>query len=94
MEQKQKQEKEQKQESIDFVIVCPHCKEHILIEKLNCCIFRHGILKNNGKQIDPHSSKELCDFYIQKDLIFGCGNPFQIIKNEKNEFVAVICDYI
>jgi hypothetical protein len=87
-------EEEKEQEPIDLVIDCPHCKEHILIEKLNCCIFRHGILKSNGKQIDPHSSKELCDFYIQKDLIFGCGKPFQIIKNDKNEFISVICDYI
>jgi len=83
----------------DIVVVCPHCKEHILIEKLNCCIFRHGVLIKNGQQINPHASKELCDFYVKKDLIFGCGKPFQIIlnensKDEDDKFVAIICDYI
>jgi hypothetical protein len=82
------------QELSDFIIECPHCKENVLIEKLNCCIFRHGTLKINGKQIDPHASKDLCDFYVAKQLIFGCGKPFKIIKNDKDEFVAVICDYI
>jgi hypothetical protein len=83
----------------DFVIECPHCKEPILIEKLNCCIFRHGTFKCNGKQIDSHAKKELCDFYIKKKLIFGCGKPFQIIKNTESKnnddkFIAIVCDYI
>jgi len=77
----------------DIIIDCPNCKQPILIEKLNCLIFRHGILKSNGQQIDSHSSKELCTFYFKKDLIFGCGKPFQIVKNN-NELVAIICDYI
>jgi hypothetical protein len=86
-------------EPIDFIVECPHCKNPVLIEKLNCCIFRHGILKHNGTQIDPHCSKELCDYYIEKQLIFGCGKPFQIIPNEKStnnddRFITVICDYI
>ena len=34
-------------EPIDFIVECPHCKNPVLIEKLNCCIFRHGILKHN-----------------------------------------------
>jgi hypothetical protein len=78
---------------LDIIIECPNCKQPILIEKLNCFIFRHGILKSNGQQIDSHSSKELCTFYIKKDLIFGCGKPFQIVKNN-NELVAILCDYI
>jgi len=78
----------------DIIIICPHCKEHVLIEKLNCSIFRHGSLKANGQQIEPHTNKELCDLYKENQLIFGCGKPFQIIKNENNEFIAIICDYI
>lgn len=83
----------------NIIVVCPHCKVLILIEKLNCQIFRHGVLKNNGKQIDPHSSKDLCDFYINKDLINGCGKPFKVIlnnnsKNDDDKFIAVICEYI
>ena len=83
----------------NIVVICPNCKDPILIEKLNCCIFRHGVLKRNGKQINPHTPKELCDFYIKKDLIVGCGKPFQVIPNEKSKddddkFIAVLCDYI
>jgi hypothetical protein len=83
----------------NIVVICPHCKEPILIEKLNCCIFRHGVLKINGKQIHSHAPKDLCDFYINKQLIFGCGKPFQVIPNENSKdhddkFIAIICDYI
>ena len=85
--------------STDLVVICPHCQEPVLIEKLNCCIFRHGIFKKNREQINAHASKDLCDFYIQNDLILGCGKPFQIIlnvnsKNDDNKFIAIICDYI
>ena len=75
------------------ILKCPHCNEYIIIEKINCAIFRHGILKTNGKQIDPHSTKELCDYYIKNDLIYGCGNPFKIIMKD-NILQAEHCDYI
>jgi hypothetical protein len=26
------------------VLLCPHCNEYIIIEKINCAIFRHGVL--------------------------------------------------
>ena len=35
---------------INTVISCPHCFEQILIEELNCCIFRHGILLCSRKK--------------------------------------------
>jgi len=79
---------------IKLVVTCPHCQDPIFIDALNCCIFRHGVLKTNGKQINPHSSKELCDFYINKNMIYGCGKPFQIIRNLDGEYNAVICEYI
>ena len=78
----------------DLIICCPHCSEPVLIEKLNCCIFRHGILIASGRQIDPHSPKELCDFYVTNNKIFGCGKPFQIVKNTNNDLIPIICDYI
>jgi hypothetical protein len=86
-------------EIYNIVIECPHCKNPVLIERLNCCIFRHGVFKSNGKQIDPHAEKELCQLYVKNDLIFGCGKPFQIIpndhsKNNDDKFIAVICAYI
>lgn len=84
---------------VNIVVECPHCKEPILIEKLNCCIFRHGALKNNQKQIEPHASKELCDYYVENQLIIGCGKPFKVILNENSKsdddkLIAVVCDYI
>lgn len=75
------------------VVICPHCKESIIIEEINCAIFRHAVLKINNQQINPHSSKDICDSLIEKKLIYGCGKPFQLIKNN-NKLEAVICDYI
>lgn len=79
---------------INIVVTCPHCNVPILIEQLNCKIFRHGVLKSNNIQINPHASKQECDYYINNDLIHGCGKPFRIIENENNEFITVICEYI
>jgi hypothetical protein len=78
---------------MDPVIICPHCKEPVLIEQINCGIFRHGILKNNGLQIDPHASKELCDYFIQNKLIYGCGRPFQMILMD-GKMQVIRCDYV
>lgn len=83
-------EEEKKEQPI---IICPHCKDYVLIDKINCAIFRHGTFKKNGKQINPHTSKELCDKYIQHNLIYGCGKPFKIvIINDTLD--TEICDYI
>jgi hypothetical protein len=78
---------------INIVVTCPHCNDQILIEQLNCKIFRHGILKSNNTQINPHASKEECEYYINNNLIYGCGKPFIIVENN-NELTAVICEYI
>jgi hypothetical protein len=83
-------EKDMKEEPI---VICPHCNDFIIIKKINCAIFRHGIFKKTGKQIDPHSSKELCDYYIRENKIYGCGKPFIIIKKD-DKFLTEICDYI
>ena len=74
----------------NIIIKCPHCSEYIIIVELNCSIFRHGIMKTTGIQIDPHSTKEICDNLIKTNIIYGCGKPFMI--NENLE--AIICDYI
>ena len=71
-----------------MLVLCPHCLSYMLIEKLNCGIFRHAIFKD-GTDVSPHSTKEECDRLIELDLIWGCGKPFQIIENN-----AVICEYI
>ncbi len=77
----------------NIVVECPHCKDSILIEELNCRIFRHGILKHNGVQMNPHSPKDLCDHYVKNDMIYGCGKPF-LIKGNAPNLIVEICDYI
>ena len=80
-----------------FIFTCPHCDDKIIVAKneLNCRIFRHGILRSNGQQINPHSPKELCDFYVANERIYGCGKPFKVVEDElTKEFKTVICDYI
>ena len=57
-------------ENKELIVLCPHCKEFIIIQELNCCIFRHGILKNTGEQIDPHTNKEECETLKEKGLLF------------------------
>ena len=81
------------EEKEEPILICPHCKDFIIIKKINCGIFRHGILKNNTKQIDPHAPKEMCDYYIKNKLIYGCGKPFKIINNN-GTLETEICDYI
>jgi hypothetical protein len=76
-----------------IVIECPHCKEFVVIEEINCNIFRHGTMKDSGKQMDPHTPKEICDQLKETDAIYGCGKPFSLVKKEE-EYVAEICEYI
>ena len=81
--------------SVDLCVMCPHCNNHILIyvKDINCAIFRHGILKCNRQQIEPHAIKRICDDLAKNDKIYGCGKPFKITK-ENDKYIAEICEYI
>jgi len=70
-------------------IKCPHCDGDIQILQINCGIFRHGVYKD-GRQLDPHASKELCDQVVKDNLVYGCAKPFKISPGGKAEK----CDYI
>jgi hypothetical protein len=78
-----------------MIIKCPHCDCDILINKINCKIFRHGVYKNNFKQINQHLNKDSCDKLIKNNLIYGCGKPFELILNklDNNEYIAIKCNY-
>ena len=76
-----------------FEAKCPHCGDSVIIEKLNCRIFRHGVYKATNKQIGAHSKKIRCDKLFEEGKIWGCGKPFKIIGTSGN-YEAVICDYI
>ena len=71
---------------------CHSCNINIIIEhdQLNCRIFRCGIIKSNGESIPPHSSKQVCEYLRNNNLIWGCGSPFKIDKDMQ----LIVCDYI
>ena len=60
------------------IVQCPHCSIYIEIIELNCKIFRCGIYKYNGLQINPHMSETECTFLIKTNAIYGCSKPFRI----------------
>lgn len=70
---------------------CPHCGVLCELVTVACQIFRCGEFKTDGKSIPPHASKELCDYYVQNNLIWGCGKPFKFNKEKR---ILEICDYI
>lgn len=82
----------------NIIIICPNCNEHILIEKIRCGVFRHGVIKKTNKPIHPHLSKNKCDYLIKKNEIFGCGKPFliKVIQNENAPPTVEVntCEYI
>ena len=80
--------------SKEIVVVCPHCDKPVIIEQLNCRIFRHAILISNNTQINPHASKEECEYFIKNNLIVGCGKPFKVIENSDGDYRAIDCEYI
>ena len=41
-----------------------------------------------------NDNTKLCDYYIEKNLINGCGKPFKVIKDVDNNYVAIVCEYI
>ena len=76
-----------------IILDCPNCGCMVYIEKLNCGIFRHGVIKTNGKCMDPHLDKIGCDALISKNNIYGCGRPFKVTFKE-DKFIAEICEYV
>ena len=76
-----------------YYLECPHCKGMIEIEEkdIHCAIFRHGIYKSSGVQMNPHESKELCDAAFLNKSIEGCGKPFRFNKEKE---ILEICEYI
>ena len=71
---------------------CPNCGEpvQLFLNELNCKIFRHGVYKKSGQQIDPHLDEKSCNSLKNKNKIYGCGKPFRV-----NDFLKLEkCDYI
>lgn len=78
----------------ELCVMCPHCNNHIVISKIRCGIFRHGVMKKTNKPIHPHTNKTKCDKLTKSGLIYGCGKPFRLVKNKETQTVDVyVCDY-
>ncbi len=69
-----------------LIVECPPCSVSIEIEKINCRVFRCGILKKSNEQINPHSSQK----YVLESKIYGCGKPFYLQENN----TTIPCEYI
>lgn len=63
---------------MNLIINCPNCNEKIIIAKINCGKFRHGIYKKTNKQINPHMNDKQCKKLILQKKIFGCGVFFDL----------------
>jgi hypothetical protein len=72
-----------------MIVCCPHCNQEILIEKINCGIFRCGQHKKTGKHIPPHASKKHCDKIKKSGEFYGCTRPFKVVNND----TVVKCEY-
>jgi hypothetical protein len=70
-------------------IECPHCQYIILIEDINCRIFRHAVYKDTFEPVNPHASEEECKRLLSSDAVIGCCKPFKL--NEQN--IPEICNY-
>lgn len=79
---------------MSLFVECPNCKCQVEILEINCAIFRHGIFKSSGQQMNPHTPKLECDRLNEMGMIYGCGKPFRITKNNDGTLQAEQCDYI
>jgi hypothetical protein len=78
---------------MELIVECPNCGGTIEILEINCGIFRHGILIETMEQINPHAPEDYCIDLINKNLIYGCGKPFQLIL-ENSQYKIIKCNYI
>lgn len=77
-----------------IIVTCPHCECQVEILEVNCRIFRHGVFKQTGAQVPPHSSKENCDMWFVERQVYGCTKPFKLVQETNGDWIAQVCDYI
>jgi len=66
-----------------FQVTCPQCQGLVIIEEneVNCAIFRHGVFRNSGQPIPPHSKLDQCQRWVENNEIWGCGAAFSLNKS-------------
>lgn len=72
----------------EVVVKCPHCGDWVIIEQINCGIFRH-LMKSDFSRVSPHASEKEC----KETIGFGCGNPFRVV-HDGNAYVTEKCGWI
>ena len=62
-----------------FYFQCPHCNLLCQVPRneIRCTIFRHAVFKEDMSFVHPHASKETCDSWLEKNLVYGCAKPFK-----------------
>lgn len=57
---------------------CPHCGGgvEVIRSEINCKIHRHLVMKDTGKQGNPHASQVVCEALVKANKVYGCGKPF------------------
>lgn len=77
------------------ILICPYCECEIWIyrDEIACGIYRHGVYKMNGEQINPHMGKMECDRLYERGEIYGCGKPFRVVIVD-SEMRIEECGYI
>lgn len=77
-----------------LVFECPHCNEEVIVlrAEINCAIFRHGVIKHNFEQVNPHLPKHECDKLFAENIVYGCCKPFEIIIKD-DKYYVVQCEY-
>ena len=81
----------QDRESDIFYFLCPHCDVMCQVPRneIRCTIFRHAVFKKDMAFVPPHASKNECERWLKKDLVYGCAKPFKFDGNR-----VFKCDYI
>ena len=52
-------------------------------------------MQRGGQQINPHAPQSECDRLVDRDLIWGCGKPFRLLRDANNRpHRARQCAYI
>ena len=76
-----------------WVFDCPYCGTSTIVHKreVNCIIFRCGVYKSTGQQINPHMPKVQCDQLVSTDAVYGCARPYRVLVSQK---LVQKCDYI
>jgi predicted RNA-binding Zn-ribbon protein involved in translation (DUF1610 family) len=72
---------------------CPNCDGLVIVKEneVNCAIFRHGVIKLTGEQMNPHESEASCMYLADNNLINGCGKPIMMNSDRTKVFT---CNYV